>query len=283
MSSEYVARVLAHVRELSDGTALDRDARVNLHFQPDLHLTGGALVLDGIASSGTYLSQFETGVSNGGLTAHPGGDRFVWEQRLFAGVYDPLHHETRPKYGALNLDRDPYGAAPRFGACYFRLRSEALDRSTFCYPDSVFQPSDFATSDRFGLLDAVSNPPSDDPLDHYIEAHIHGPVIIARDAEALVLDPSYRGTEVEATAGRLGCPIEWHPGYRAGIAVIREHPDYRGVHIVRLAEQIAANGVLTPEIIGRARCEGTHDPQQVKKVWHYLARFGRTAGDPEPF
>jgi hypothetical protein len=79
-----------------------------------------------------YLSQFETGVSNGGLTAHPGGDRFVWEQRMFASVYDTLHPETRPKYGALNLYGDPHGAAPRFGACYFRIRREALDRTTFC-------------------------------------------------------------------------------------------------------------------------------------------------------
>ena len=34
-----------------------------------------------------------------------------------------------------------------------------------------------------------------------------------RGVEALVLDPSYRGTGVEAAARRLPCQLEWHPGF----------------------------------------------------------------------
>lgn len=271
---DYIAEVLAHVRSLSAGEPLDPDARVNLHFQPDICLASGASVLDGIASSGVYRSQFETGVSGGGLSAYPGGDRFMWEQRMFASVYNALHLGVRPKYGALNLDRDPYGAAPRFGSCYFRLTPVMLARTTFCYPDSVFQPASFATADQFGLLDALARPPTDDPLDHYIEAHVHGPVLIPRDVEALVLDPSYRGTDIEAAAEHLDCPLEWHPGYRVALEVVRQHPAYRGQEIVHVAEKIAEHGQLTPEIIGRARVTATHDPQQLKKVWHYLARYG---------
>ncbi|WP_425584256.1 hypothetical protein [Streptosporangium album] len=30
------------------------------------------------------MSQFVTGTGNGGLTAHPGGDRWRWESRIFA-------------------------------------------------------------------------------------------------------------------------------------------------------------------------------------------------------
>ncbi|MBM7781236.1 DUF3626 domain-containing protein [Arthrobacter tumbae] len=273
--SEYISSVLAYIRELSGGAALALNARVNLHFQPDLYLVDGISVLDGLVASGMYLSQFETGVSNGGQTAHPGGERFAWEQRMFAGVYDTLRPASRPKYGALNHHHDSYGAAPRFGACYFRLRREVLERATFCYPDSVFQPDNFATADRFGLLEMAAVPPTDDPLDHYIEAHVHGPVIVSRDVEALVLDPSYRGTAIDTAAQNLDCPLEWHPGYRVSLAVIRQHPDYRGVHIVRLAERVAEDSALTPELIGRARREGTHDPQLLKKVWHYVARFGR--------
>jgi hypothetical protein len=33
-----------------------------------------------------------------------------------------------------------------------------------------------------------------DPLDDYIEAQVHGPVRLDADVEALVLDPSFRGT-----------------------------------------------------------------------------------------
>ena len=44
-----------------------------------------------------------------------------------------------------------------------------------------------------------------DPLDDYVEAHVHGVVDLCRDVEALVLDPSYRGSTVETTASRIGC------------------------------------------------------------------------------
>ncbi|MFF4772940.1 DUF3626 domain-containing protein [Microtetraspora fusca] len=33
---------------------------------------------------GVYLSQFVTGTGHGGLTAHPGGDRWRWKSRIFA-------------------------------------------------------------------------------------------------------------------------------------------------------------------------------------------------------
>jgi hypothetical protein len=51
---------------------------VTLHFHPD-RLVGGAPILERMAR--VYRSQFETGVSNGGLTACPGGDRWRWESR----------------------------------------------------------------------------------------------------------------------------------------------------------------------------------------------------------
>jgi hypothetical protein len=56
-----------------------------------------------------------------------------------------------------------------------------------------------------------------DALDDYIEAHVHGPVRLDRHIEALVLDPSYRGTRVEAAAGRLPCPVQWHNGFRLAV------------------------------------------------------------------
>jgi Protein of unknown function (DUF3626) len=54
---------------------MDPTLRVTLNFHPD-RLVGGLLVLEAIGRDGVYRSQFETGTSNGGLTAYPGGDRW---------------------------------------------------------------------------------------------------------------------------------------------------------------------------------------------------------------
>ncbi|HEX3760999.1 MAG TPA: hypothetical protein VHW23_20030 [Kofleriaceae bacterium] len=33
---------------------------------------------------------------------------------------------------------------------------------------------------------------------------------------------------------------------------------------------------LDPGIVGHAACSGQHSEQAVKRVWHYVARFGTT-------
>ncbi len=85
---------IAHVSGLSKGGPLDRNRRVTLHFHPDLPSERG-LTLASIARQGTYVTQFETRTSNGGLTAHHGGDRWRWESRIFGGAYD----EREPRNG----------------------------------------------------------------------------------------------------------------------------------------------------------------------------------------
>lgn len=92
--------------------------------------------------------------------------------------------------------------------------------------------------------------------------------------EAVVLDLCHRDSPVESAALRLGCPVEWHGGFRLGVDELRRHPGYRGQEYVDLATRIAVGGVLDPRIIGDAARAGRYDPQSVKKVWHYLARFG---------
>ncbi len=235
-------------------------------------------MLENIARDGTYRSQFETRVSNGGLTAFVGGDRHRWESRIFAGYYDQRPAAERPKYGAL-AHGEPYGASPRFGSCYFRLAASVLERCSFCFPDSYYEPEDFGTAQRMGLVELLEARPPEDYLDRYVEAHVHGAVSIGADVEALVLDPSYRGTQVERLANQLGCAVEWHPGYQVGLEVLRAHPEYRGAAIVQVAERVARAGSLTPQLLGEARADGGYDPQDLKRVWHCLARFGRAWSD----
>ena len=269
-------KALRHVAARSAGPAVGTDLRITLNFHPD-RLVGGLPILQALGQDGAYHSQFVTGTSNGGLTAHPGGDRRRWESRIFGGAYDDADPYDRPVYGALNFRRQVVGAAPRFGSSHFRLTADALARTTFCYPDSAAEPTDFGVATGMSLV-ALAEADEQDALNDYIEAQVHGGVRLARHVEALVLDASYRGTPVEAEARRLPCPVEWHPGYRLTVAQLRRHADYRGQEYVELGARIAQDGRVDPRIIGDAARTGRHELQDLKMVWHTLARFGAPEG-----
>lgn len=111
-------------------------------------------------------------------------------------------------------------------------------------------------------------------MDDYIEAHVHGPLRLDQDVEALVLDPSYLGTDIEAVARTLPCPLEWHSGFHLDVAMLHRHAEYRGPEYVRLAVSLARDGFLTPALLGEAWRAARYDAQSLKKVWHYLTRFG---------
>src|SRR5215467_8603518 len=106
-------QAVAHVSARAVGQPLAPELRVTLNFHPD-RLASGQLVLAALAREGRYRSQFETRISNGGLTAYPGGDRWRRESRIFGAAYDDAVPGERPKYGALNYRRRPVGGAPRF-------------------------------------------------------------------------------------------------------------------------------------------------------------------------
>jgi len=265
-------RAVSHVSALSSGPPLDRALRITLNFHPD-RAAGDRTILHALAQDGRWRSQFVTGTSNGSLTAHPNGDRWLWESRIFAGAYDDAPADQRPVYGALDFQNSPFGAAPRFGSSCLRLSAGVLDRATFCYPDSSEDPEAYGTAARMGLIE-LALAGHEDPLHNYIEAHVHGPLLLDRDVEMLVLDPCYRGTEVEAAATRLPFPVRWHSGFRLTVEELRRRPDYRGQEFVELGAEIAEDGVLDPRIIGNAVRTGRYELQAVKQVWHCVACFG---------
>jgi hypothetical protein len=264
---------VAHVAARSTGEPLDPTLRVTVHFHPD-RLVAGEPILVAMARDGVYRSQFETGTSNGGLTAYPGGDRWGWESRIFGGAYDAAPPECRPKYGSLNHRRRAAGGSPRFGSAHLRLRASTLERTTFCYPDSFHEPADFGVAARMPLI-ALADADDKDRLDDYIEAQVHGTIRFADDVEAVVLDPCYRGTPVEELAAALPCPVEWHHGFVLSVDELVRHPDYRGPEVVEAGLEIAQNGRLDARIVGTAVNAGKHDPQTLKRVWHHIARFGQ--------
>jgi hypothetical protein len=247
---------------------LEAAVRVTVHFHPET-------VVPALVRDGRYRSQFETGTSNGGLTAHPGGDRWQWESRMFGAAYDEAPDWQRPVYGSLNLHHRDAGGSPRFGSAHLRLTADTLARTTFCFPDSYREPVHFGVAGRMGAVRRAyreARQDDEDALDDYVEAQVHGPVLVDRDVEALVLDPCYRGTEVEEQADRLACPVEWHRGFRLGVDELRRHPGYRGPEFVAAGVRIAEDGYLDGRVIGTAR--ETEDPQTLKRVWHYVARYG---------
>ena len=66
-------------------------------------------------------------------------------------------------------------------------------------------------------------------------------------------------------------------------AAMAARSDFRGKEIVELGTRIAVGASLDPKVIGDAVATGRHDPQALKRVWHYAARFGfnpRTADAP---
>lgn len=283
VTSRWALSAVAHVQAHCSGPELDRTLRITLNFHPDREVAG-VPILESMRRDGRYRSQFETGTSNGGLTAYPGGARWHWEGTLFGSAYDDAPPAERPKYGALNHRPRPLGGAPRFGSALLRLREHMLDRATFCFPDSAFRPSRFATAQSFDLLSLPAehdatltrDPEGDDvdPLDGYIEAQVHGQVRLVDDVEALVLDPCYRGTSVEETASRLGVTIEWHEGRVLTVSALSSRPAYRGPEPLRIGAEIAVDGTVDGRIIGDAVRTGRYDPQGVKQLWHHTAQWG---------
>ena len=50
--------------------------------------------------------------------------------------------------------------------------------------------------------------------------------------------------------------------------------DLFGPEYVQLGIALAEDGQLDPRIIGDASRMGRYDDQDLKRVWHYVARFG---------
>jgi ribosomal protein S18 acetylase RimI-like enzyme len=263
-----------------------------------------------------------TGVSAGSRSAIAGGERQRFERQLFDGAYDGASADSTelPVYGSYDLLFDDHGGSPRFGSSFFVLRRHVLERTTLCVGDSHMGPRDVGTVDEpasilaglaeqavrnellnrdfgvavlFGTLDGSFrlNRASRD-LDGYIEAQIHGGVSLEADVEMVVVDPSFRGTQVGqdlSTAGeRYGFAVAWHRG--SELHVDEVPADFRGPAMRPLAREVArADGIVDAHAIGVRSSQTRFQPptamgdppdselQLLKQLWHTLLAFGRDA------
>jgi hypothetical protein len=298
--------------------------RITLNFHPDRVARSGRTVAAGMLADGRYRSQWATWISNGGRSAIEGGERQRWERELFAGHYDGAPDDVeRPVYGAFDLLGDPHGGSPRFGSSFVVLATTVLDRATMCVGDSHLGPVDVGTAGHSlavlaglaeqaatgGLLGrplgldgleavlagrSVLDGPSRD-LDHYVEVQVHGGIDLGRDVEAVVLDPSFRGTDVEAdlteAARRYRFALHRHGGSELAVADVPD--DFRGPTMPELARRVAVGDRVDARAIGAAarhldlgppRPDGdglTSPAQQLKYLWHIVLALGRDAADSD--
>ena len=265
------------------GVELARVGRLTVNFHPDRVARSGFTVAEGMVRTARYVSQWVTGISNGGRSAFPGGDRHRWEQTLFARAYedaDPTVVEF-PVYGAWDLLGDPHGGSPRFGSCFLVLADHVRERATICVGDSHAGPSDIGTFDtswcvlaalaeqvdhgsllgvpvdQRKLLDLLDNPPLDGTprrdLDHYVELQVHGGIDLQTDVDSIVLDPSFQDTDVHHAVSHLSerydVKVEWHAG--SELAVERIPADFRGPTMPDVGAQAArTDGVIDARSIG---------------------------------
>ena len=269
---------------------------ITINFHPDRLSNNGHLVIDNLIKQGQYHGQFRTGTTNGGKSAFVGGDRFLWEQRLFGNAY-PDDSLERPKYGALNLLRYIDGASVRFGSCFFTLKHEATKRCTFAYGDSATNPTILCTSDTFvgvlaGLFDDVEknnqllnqviateqealaillNPSKavksiGRNLDYCIETHIHGDISLAEDIDCFFVDESFGETDLVKKAELLceayDIALHWIPKRQMRIRDIGAL--FRDPQMPKLAKKIdhifGNRGIVNAAIIGKASCDSLKNP-----------------------
>lgn len=305
------------LREESERIA--RTGRITLNFHPDRVAASGLTVAAGLLADGRYRSQWVTGISNGSRSAMPGGDRQRFERSLFGFAYEAADAGTLelPVYGAFDLLRDPHGGSPRFGSSYVVLRSHVRARTTVCVGDSNAGPRDVGTFDAcwsvlaglaeqattgsllerglgldglFGVLagTVVTERPAR-CLDGYVEAQVHGGVALAGDVEAIVLDASFAGTDIEhdlrGAGARWGFELRFHAGSELLVADVPVH--FRGPSMPEVARCAARDdGVVDAASIGCAAAAVAIEPmrpggdppespaQQLKYLWHTVLAHG---------
>ena len=270
---------------------------ITINFHADRLSNSGKPIIDSLIKEGLYHGQFRTGTTNGGKTAYIGGNRFLWEQRLFNNAY-PADSLERPKYGALNLFQYIDGASVRFGSCFFTLKHEVCNRCTFSYGDSSTNPTTLCTSDTFAgvladlfndvrknnrllnqviateqeTLAVLLNPNQEIKnigrnLDYCIETHIHGDISLAEDVDCFYVDESYVGTafakKVELLCKTYNIALRWIPKRQILINDIGEL--FRGPQIPKLAKRIDNlfgdnRGIVNAALIGMASCNSLESP-----------------------
>lgn len=301
-------------------------ASICFHFHPYRLNDKGENSITSLLEIGIYKNQFETKISNGSLSAYKGGDRDNWENNLFGQLFAdeafPLSH--RPKYGALDLLRHSAGPSPRFGSCYFVLEPIFTQNATFTYLDSYRTPDERGTLQVFDvilagmledcikhgealgemsitpnqlvdrIIESLSTPYSrsilqapEGNLDQYIEAQVHGEILLKNAVSFLIADIGYKHTPFATSLLELcekyEIELDWHPGFE--LTVTEAIHNFRGTEMPAIATQLAVDDKINVAVLAATERVLTKDfkdkkilnykLQQLKYLWHTLVQFGK--------
>ncbi|MBF0547662.1 MAG: DUF3626 domain-containing protein [Candidatus Riflebacteria bacterium] len=139
--------------------------------------------------------------------------------------------------------------------------------------------------------------PAEDPaeislgrnLNHYIEAQVHGDILLSRDVQLLVADPCFRGSSIEkdfqGLCGKYEIELLWHGGFRLPVNKVPE--DFRGPNMPSLAKRVSTKDYVDALMIGKAAADLSNNPekwadrgtyevvlQELKCLWHVIVQFG---------
>eukprot|EP01061_Rhynchopus_euleeides_P012260 TRINITY_DN2190_c0_g1_i5.p1 TRINITY_DN2190_c0_g1~~TRINITY_DN2190_c0_g1_i5.p1 ORF type:complete len:690 (+),score=149.60 TRINITY_DN2190_c0_g1_i5:276-2345(+) len=160
--------------------------------------------MDKLLADTHYRNQFETKMSRGSLDFSEGGSRAGWESNIFNKHYDGAEPFQRPKYGVLNVVKDPHGIqkARQYGTSYIQLKGCRL-RTTFADQDTSHSGCVVASCEfyahvlmRFsddelrGVLEVANGLRAghvSDLISVYKEVQIHGEISLAHNIDMLMV------------------------------------------------------------------------------------------------
>lgn len=207
-----------------------------VHLQLD-KVIGDETLVDKLVTDTHYRNQFETHASGGLLDL---GTRKQWEHDLFGDAYDNSEAFARPKYGVINIFKDPRGiqCASQYGDSYIELRDVRL-RTTFAPEDSggidgerlaccdffAHDLMEYSDKELTALIEVGSGKQewrgsyviSDM---RYKEAQYHGEVSLDRHVSRLVAASRHKENgssplqnQIEAACKKHGWELAWHDGF----------------------------------------------------------------------
>jgi hypothetical protein len=171
--------------------------------------------LDKMLKDPHYRNQFETKSSNGSYDSNH-SQRIAWEDRLFNKVYNDATPFQRPKYGCLNIVKDPKGikSAYHYGDSYFVLKLVRL-RCSFTDQDSSASGCELSSCEYYNhvllryndqeltsvirVANGLDKSAPSDCIQQYKEVQFHGSLPMNSVIQELVVNPRHKGN-AEMTA-----------------------------------------------------------------------------------
>ncbi|ARF10211.1 hypothetical protein Hokovirus_1_90 [Hokovirus HKV1] len=156
--------------------------------------------LQKVINEGILKNAFETTTKGTSYLTN----RNNWEKNLFNDIYKDTNIVDRPKYGSINFLNNPSGVSSLigYGDCYIKYKNSVKYRTTFIHDDTCKMDYHIATfsfcahifyyylkSTKQIIYDLVNVANkrleySKLAIDPYIDAQIHGPVLIS-DIESI--------------------------------------------------------------------------------------------------